>query len=76
MVKVHYERYLGAENWARMTGRSIVEALRDLYGDGGLTLPGKNMDHLLRFEWRRVWNERVRNGEAQHHTWAYVEKNA
>ena len=73
MMKVHYERYLGAENWARMTGRSIPEALADLYGGEDLTLPERGQDHQVRFARRREWNMRKLRGEVAHHMWAYVE---
>lgn len=75
-MKVHYERYLSAENWARMTGRSIVEALEDLYGGEDLTLPERNHDQAVAIERKREWGERWLNGEAQHRIWAYVEENA
>lgn len=73
MMKVHYERYLGAENWARMTGRSIVEALAYLYGDEDLTLPERDHDQAVAFARRREWNMRKLRGEVAHHMWAYVE---
>lgn len=73
MMKVHYGRYLGAENWARMTGRSIVEALEDLYGGEDLTLPERDHDQAVAFERRREWNMRKLRGEVAHHMWAYVE---
>lgn len=57
-MRVHYERYLGAENWARMTGLDIHEALRDMYGDEDLTLPEKNPDSVVKFERRKEWNRR------------------
>jgi len=58
MMKVHYERFIGAENIARMTGRSIPEALHFLYAGENLTLPEKGQDQTVKIERRREWNRR------------------
>ena len=71
-MKVHYERYLGAENWARMTGMGIPEALKFLYDGENLLLPERNHDQAVAFERRREWNMRKLRGEVPHHMWAYV----
>lgn len=78
MMKVHYERYLGAENWARMTGCNIPEALLDLYGGEDLSLPERNPEHAVRFERKREWNRRRREavGSFIHHRFAFVDMGA
>ena len=58
MMKVHYERFIGAENFSKMTGRTIPEALHFLYAGEDLTLPEKRPDQAVKFERRREWNRR------------------
>jgi len=58
MMKVHYERYLGAENWARMTGCHILDALRFLYDGEDLSLPERGPDQTVKIARRREWNRR------------------
>ena len=77
-MKVHYERYLGAENWAKMAGCSIHEALRFLYDGEDLTLPEKMPDQTVKFERRMEWNRRrLKAGGGLlglHHAYAFLEE--
>lgn len=57
-MKVHYERYLGAENFSKMTGCPIHEALRFLYDGEDMTLPERGQDQTVKIERRMEWNRR------------------
>lgn len=57
-MKVHYERYLGAENFSNMTGCSIHEALYFLYDGEDMTLPEKMPEQSVKIERRLEWNRR------------------
>lgn len=75
-MKVHYERYLGAENWARMTGCSIHEALNFLYAGEDITLPERGPDQMVKLERRLEWNRRRMEAGGGllglHHTYAFL----
>ena len=77
-MKVHYERYLGAENWAEMTGCSIPEALSFLYDGEDMTLPEKMPGQTVKFERRMEWNRRRLEAGGGllglHHTYAFLEE--
>ena len=77
-MKVHYERYLGAENWAKMTGCSIHEALRFLYDGEDLTLPEKMPGQTVKIARRLEWNRRRLEAGGGllglHHAYAFLEE--
>ena len=77
MMKVHYERFIGAENFSKMTGRTIPEALHFLYDGEDLTLPERGQDQTVKIERRREWNRRRLEAGGGllglHPTFAFVE---
>jgi len=58
MMKVHYERYLGAENFSKMTKCTIPEALHFLYACEDLSLPERGPDQTVKIARRLEWNRR------------------
>lgn len=77
-MKVHYERYLGAENFSKMTGCPIHEALRFLYDGEDMTLPEKMPEQSVKIERRLEWNRRRLEAGGGllglHHTYAFLEE--
>ena len=59
--KVHYERYLIAQNSVVAWELSLDKALETLYGGEDLSLPEKHMNEKLRSELARQWNEMRRD---------------
>lgn len=76
-MKVHYERYLGAENFSKMTGCPIHEALRFLYDGEDMTLPERGQDQTVKIARRLEWNRRRLEAGGGllglHPTYAFVE---
>ena len=66
--KVHYERYLLAMRSSEAWGVGILDILEHMFGGEDLTLPEKSMDHRVRFELKRQWNDILRSGAIGIHT--------